>query len=76
MDNAVAKAFFSSFKREETYRREYTSEKHFCRCVAEYIKFYNEVRPHLTLRYQKPQAFEEAYYLSYIKRSCSTSREL
>lgn len=54
---------------------EYTSEKHFCRCVAEYITFYNEVRPHLTLRYQTPQAFEEAYYLSYIKKSCSTDSE-
>lgn len=75
LDNAVAEAFFSSFKREETYRREYTSEKHFCRCVAEYITFYNEVRPHLTLRYQTPQAFEEAYYLSYIKKSCSTDSE-
>ena len=75
LDNAVAEAFFSSFKREEAYRREYTSEKHFCRCVAEYITFYNEVRPHLTLRYQTPQAFEEAYYLSYIKKSCSTDSE-
>lgn len=75
LDNAVAEAFFSSFKREEAYRREYTSEKHFCRCVAEYITFYNEVRPHLTLRYQTPQAFEEAYYLSYLKKSCSTDSE-
>lgn len=29
IDNAVAETFFSTFKREEAYRREYTSEQHF-----------------------------------------------
>jgi len=61
-DNAVAEAFFASFKREEAYRREYTSEQSFRKSVEQYVQFYNEVRPHRSLRYQTPQAFEDAYH--------------
>ena len=61
LDNAVAETFFSSFKREEAYRKDYTAEQHFRRSVEEYIWFYNEVRPHQTLNYKTPQAFEDAY---------------
>ena len=61
LDNAVAETFFSSFKREEAYRKDYTSEQHFRRSVEAYIQFYNEVRPHQTLNYKTPQAFEDAY---------------
>lgn len=60
-DNAVAEAFFASFKKEEVYRREYTSEQSFRKSVEQYIQFYNEVRPHQTLKYKTPQAFEDAY---------------
>ena len=63
LDNAVAETFFSTFKREEAYRKDYTSEQHFRRSVEEYIRFYNEVRPHQTLNYKTPQAFEDAYKL-------------
>ena len=62
LDNAVAEAFFSTFKREEAYRREYTSEQHFRKSVEEYIQFYNEIRPHQTLNYKMPQAFEDIYW--------------
>lgn len=61
LDNAVAETFFSSFKREEAYRKDYTSEQHFRRSAEEYIRFYNEVRPHQTLNYKTPQAFEDNY---------------
>ena len=61
-DNAVAEAFFASFKREEAYRREYTSEQSFRKSVEQYIQFYNELRPHRTLKYKTPTAFEEAYW--------------
>ena len=61
LDNAVAETFFSTFKREEAYRKDYTSEQHFRRSVEEYIRFYNEVRPHQTLNYKTPQAFEDVY---------------
>lgn len=60
-DNAVAETFFATFKKEEAYRREYASERHFRKSVDQYITFYNEVRPHGTLRYKTPQAYEEAY---------------
>ena len=60
-DNAVAETFFASFKKEEAYRREYTSEQSYRKSVEQYIRFYNELRPHRTLKYKTPQAFEEAY---------------
>ena len=61
LDNAVAETFFSTFKREEAYRKDYTSEQHLRRSVEKYIRFYNEVRPHQTLNYKTPQSFEDAY---------------
>ena len=73
LDNAVAETFFSTFKREEAYRKDYTSEQHFRRSVEEYIRFYNEVRPHQTLNYKTPQAFEDIYQERFIKKQCSNS---
>lgn len=60
-DNAVAETFFATFKREEAYRRNYTSENDFRRSVEEYIHFYNEKRPHATIGYKTPCRFEELY---------------
>lgn len=59
-DNAIAESFFASFKKEEAYRREYTSEQSFRKSVEQYVMFYNTSRPHQTLNYQTPQAFEAA----------------
>ncbi len=67
LDNAVAESFFSTFKREEAYRREYTSEQHFRKSVGEYIRFYNEVRPHQTLSFKTPQSFEDNFKSNYIE---------
>lgn len=61
-DNAVAETFFATFKKEEAYHREYTSENSFRKSVKRFIQFYNEVRPHRTLKYQTPQGFENAYF--------------
>lgn len=60
-DNAVAEAFFSTFKREEAYRHEYSSEADFRKNVDAYIDFYNHVRPHQTLAYKAPARFEDLY---------------
>jgi len=60
-DNAVAETFFATFKREEAYRRDYSSEADFRKSVAEYVLFYNEQRPHQTLAYKTPVRFEELY---------------
>lgn len=70
-DNAVAETFFGTFKKEEAYRREYTSEQSFRKSVEQYIQFYNEVRPHQTLKYQTPQAFEDRYYAKFTENLCS-----
>lgn len=72
-DNAVAESFFGSFKKEEAYRREYTSEQNFCKSVEQYVRFYNEVRPHQTLKYQTPQAVEDKFYSRFIENECSNS---
>ena len=60
-DNAVAETFFASFKREEAYRRDYSPEADFRKSVDEYVRFYNEQRPHQTLAYKSPVRFEELY---------------
>ena len=60
-DNAVAETFFATFKKEEAYRREYSSLVDFQKSVDEYMRFYNEVRPHQTLAYKTPTRFEELY---------------
>ena len=45
-DNAVAECFFRNLKTEELYRRNYRSFREFRVGVADYIRFYNERRPH------------------------------
>jgi transposase InsO family protein/transposase-like protein len=60
-DNAVAETFFATFKKEEAYRRDYSSEQNFRKSVEQYIQFYNEARPHKTLGYKTPMRFEELY---------------
>ena len=61
-DNAVAETFFAAFKKEEAYCRDYTSEDGFRKSVQRFVRFYNEVRPHRTLKYQTPQGFEDTYF--------------
>ena len=61
-DNAVAEAFFKSLKSEELYRRIYRSEREFRESVDDYMRFYNEERPHKTLHYKTPNQFEAEYY--------------
>ncbi len=60
-DNAVAETFFATFKKEEAYRRDYSSEADFRKSVEQYIQFYNETRPHKTLAYKSPARFEDLY---------------
>ena len=61
-DNAVAESFFATFKSEEAYRRDYSSEQHFRKKVDEFIRFYNEDRPHETLKQNTPSQYEKIYY--------------
>lgn len=57
-DNAVAESFFASFKREELYRKNYSSEKEFKQGVDSYITFYNQQRPYRTLKNKTPNQVE------------------
>lgn len=63
LDNAVAESFFATFKKEEAYRRNYTSERSFIDGVANYIDFFNNVRQHETLNYHTPVEFERKFGL-------------
>ena len=59
--NAVMESFFSTLKKEELYRTEYRSIDECKERLKEYIDFYNTKRPHSTLRYKTPEAYEEQY---------------
>lgn len=61
-DNAVAESFFRSLKEEEVYRKYYKKYDDMAQSVAEYVDFYNNKRPHQTLKYLTPNQFEEEYY--------------
>lgn len=60
-DNAVAESFFASMKREEIYRTQYKSARQFMESIDDYVKFYNDRRPHRTLNYKTPNQFEAIY---------------
>lgn len=76
LDNAVAKSFFTTFKKEEAYRRDYTSEKSFINGVAKYIDFYNNERLHEALNYKTPAEFERKFELLFLKKSVMKRTEL
>ena len=60
--NAVMESFFASLKKEELYRVRYRSVRDFEESVNEYMERYNNERPHVTLRYKTPNAYEQAYF--------------
>ena len=59
--NAVMESFFASLKKEELYRVRYRSVRDFEESVNEYMGRYNNKRPHATLRYKTPNAYEQAF---------------
>ena len=61
-DNAVAEAFFSILKKEELYRRHYTSEADLMKGIHRFIDFYNSERPHSTIQYKTPEQKEKEYW--------------
>ena len=60
-DNAMAESFFASLKKEELYRRGYSSEAAFKQSVDSYIEFYNIKRPHRTLKNITPCSVAEEF---------------
>lgn len=61
-NNSVMESFFASLKKEEIYHTEYTSEAHFQTRIAAYIDFYNNRRPHSTIAYKTPNAYEQRFF--------------
>ena len=58
-DNSPQESFYSTLKKEELYRREYSSEKNFKESLGKYIDYYNNERPHSRLKYRSPSQYEE-----------------
>ena len=63
-DNAVIEGFFSNMKKEELNRHKFYHFDDLKKSVEEYVEFYNEYRPHETLKDISPNKFEENYHLS------------
>ena len=61
-DNAVAESFFSMMKQEELSHNYYHSEEELEATVADYINFFNTMRPHRKLAGQSPDDFEKRFY--------------
>lgn len=66
--NAVMESYFSSMKKEELYRMNYRSLNEFKERVTSYINFYNTERPHSTLLYRTPDAYESLFYKNTIQK--------
>lgn len=60
--NAVIESFFSSIKKEELYRKDYSSQEEFKKGVNAYIDFYNNKRPHSTLGYKTPNVYDQMFF--------------
>lgn len=60
--NAVMESFFSTLKKEELYRINYRSIREFEEGIKKYMDRYNNERPHVTLRYKSPNAYEQEFF--------------
>ena len=68
-DNACMESFFSSLKREEYNSKQYAHFDELEASIASYIRFYNEYRPHQSLKNKTPDQVEEEYF-------CETNKKI
>ncbi|MBQ9790699.1 MAG: IS3 family transposase [Clostridia bacterium] len=61
-DNACMESFFSTFKREEYNTKIYNDFDDMGKNIDSYMKYYNEYRPHQTLKDKTPNQFESDYF--------------
>jgi len=61
-DNAVAESLFASMKKEALYRKDCKYKTELLLTVKEYVRFYNNERPHTALGYKTPVRFEDHYF--------------
>jgi putative transposase len=59
LDNIFTERLWRSVKYEEVYLKEYANPREARRNLTEYLRFYNQERPHQSLGYRTP---EEVYY--------------
>ncbi len=57
-DNAVVESFFACMKREELSLKYYESAEELETDVAEFVQYYNELRPHQRLGFKTPNEIE------------------
>lgn len=57
-------SFFSTFKREEYNTKNYNDFEEMEKSIESYMKYYNDYRPHQTLKNKTPNQFESEYCLS------------
>lgn len=57
MDNIFIERLWRSLKYEEVYLKEYEGLKEARQQIGKYFDFYNNERPHQSLRYQTPKSF-------------------
>ena len=67
-DNAIAEAFFSVLKREDISHSYYKDQQELENAVANYIEFYNSMRPHRKLHNLTPDDFEHRFGLNGIQK--------
>lgn len=62
LDNVFIERFWRSLKQEKIYRFEFETVREARAGIQDYIIFYNEQRPHQSLKYQTPEMvhFKEA----------------
>ena len=63
-DNSVCESFFHRLKNESIYRNLYSTADELSLAVDEYIDFYNNYRPHRSLKMKTPSQYETEYYRS------------
>lgn len=61
-DNACMESFYASFKREEYNAKEYEFFEDLENSVDSYMEFYNNYRPHESLKNKTPNQFEAEFY--------------
>lgn len=70
-DNAIAEASFSVLKREDISHSYYKDQQKLENAVANYIEFYNAMRPHCKLHNLSPDDFEDRFGLDGIQKPCT-----
>ncbi len=61
MTTLVWNRFFASFKREEYNSKQYEFFDELEESVNSYMKYYNDYRPHQTLKNKTPNQFEAEF---------------